>query len=190
LARGFWKGLRRGLKHIPDRLLHARRRRRALAWIAAASPQSVLFVCYGNVCRSPYAAAALERRLDGSGGGRAVASAGFARSGVPVPPEGVSAAARREIDLAEHRSAPVTADLLASAELVVVADPVYARLLRERFPPAPGAVIALGDLDPLPIDTRAIADPVERPEEVFDACYARIDRCVDQLARVLGVDGE
>jgi protein-tyrosine-phosphatase len=46
-------------------------------------------------------------------------------------------------------------------------------------------VIVLGDLDPEPITRRAIQDPVEQPASVFEESYARIDRCLRTLVRVM-----
>jgi hypothetical protein len=43
----------------------------------------------------------------------------------------------------------------------------------------------LGDLDPLPIATRTITDPWGRTADVFDLVFDRIDRCVDELVRVV-----
>src|SRR5205809_858865 len=53
----------RTLRHTPDRLLHARRRREARARLAARRPASVLVICHGNIWRSPFAAALLAREL-------------------------------------------------------------------------------------------------------------------------------
>jgi protein-tyrosine-phosphatase len=46
-------------------------------------------------------------------------------------------------------------------------------------------VLVLGDLDPLPIDRRAIRDPLNQPRAVFDASYDRIDRCLRELVAAL-----
>src|SRR5690606_19097979 len=46
--------LRSWLRHGPDRLLHRLRRRRAWSRLSARPVTSVLVVCHGNICRSPY----------------------------------------------------------------------------------------------------------------------------------------
>ena len=47
----------------------------------------------------------------------------------------------------------------------------------------------LGDLDPAPVTSRAIEDPVDQGPAVCDRAYARIERCVAELARaVAGVE--
>lgn len=116
-----------------------------------------------------------------------IRSAGFVRPGRSSPPEAVEAAGERGVDLERHRSAVLTAPLVQGADLVVVMDPGQAREIRRRY--GPGRTLALGDLDPGPVERRAIRDPVARPVEVFRDVYARIDRCLDELVRALGTSG-
>jgi protein-tyrosine-phosphatase len=174
------------LRHVPDQLLHASRRRAALAALAArGTPASVLVLCNGNLFRSPFAAAVLRRELDRRGLGAVhVESAGFTALGRPSPPHAVAAAARRGIDLTGHRSRPVIADVARAADLIVVMDAMQDRWMRERFGLTSRDVLLLGDVDPAPVMSRAIEDPVEQGPEVCDRVYARIERCVGALARV------
>lgn len=167
----------RHFRHTPDRLLHSIRRRRAMQDLRAEPPRSVLVLCLGNICRSPYAAASLARcALNGL----EVRSAGFLRSGRPSPETARSSAQRNGIDLSGHRSQQVTPALLEQADLVIVMDRGQRGRLREQFGRRTG-VLVLGDLDPEPIDTRTIRDPFDQSDEVFDQVYARIDRCVGTL---------
>ncbi|HKB47786.1 MAG TPA: hypothetical protein VKC57_08820, partial [Ktedonobacterales bacterium] len=109
------------LRGAPDRLLHPLRRRRALAALRRRSgPAAVLVVCHGNICRSPFAAGLLSRTLGPAG--MLVASAGFVGPGRVVPAEGSIAAARRGIDLSEHRSHLLTPVLAAEAQVIIVMD--------------------------------------------------------------------
>jgi len=173
----------RVLRHTPDRLLHARRRREARTRLAARRRDSVLVICHGNICRSPFAAALLARELEPYG--IPVASAGFIGAGRPAPQEAVAAAAAYDVDLLCHRSQPIRPDLVQGAGLIVVMDQTQRRAICSRFGRHPQDVVLLGDLDPAPIERRAIPDPVTRPLAEFEACYARIARCVQELVRVL-----
>ena len=176
----------RGLRHAPDRLLHRWRRRAATrALRERPSVRTVLVVCHGNICRSPFAAGLLARALGPAG--TLVASAGFVGPGRSAPAEGVIAAAHRSVDLSSHRSQLLTPVLAAEAQLIIVMDARQQRMVRERFGRAPCDVIILGDLDPEAIVTRAIHDPVELPLEAFEESYARIERCVDALVAALAL---
>jgi len=172
---------------MPDRLLHRSRRRAALAALRERRPPaSVLVLCNGNIFRSPFAAAVLQRELNVRGAGSIrVESAGFAAHGRPSPPHAVAAAARHGIDLAGHTSQLLVAPVARAADLIVVMEELQRRTICERFGRAARDVLLLGDLDPMPVTSRAIEDPVEQDQEVCDRAYARIARCVGELARAL-----
>jgi protein-tyrosine phosphatase len=149
-------------------------------------PASILVICSGNLFRSPFAAAVLRRELARQGGVTVrVESAGFTVHGRASPPQAVAAAARRGIDLREHRSQLAVAPLVRAADLIVVMEEGQRRSVCERFGRATRDVLLLGDFDPAPVMSRAIEDPVEQGLEVCDRAYARIERCVGDLARAL-----
>src|SRR5947207_952616 len=102
-----------------------------------------------------------------------------------APPEASAAAAAPDVDLSCHRSQPVLPGLVQGAGLIVVMDQTQRRAICSRFGRPPQDVVLLGDLDPAPIERRAIPDPVTRPLAEFETCYARIARCVQELVRVL-----
>jgi hypothetical protein len=66
-------------------------------------------------------------------------------------------------------------------------DPAQARAIRDRFGRPLRDILVLGDLDPAPLAARTIHDPVDQPLEMFEQSYARIERCVAELVRVLDV---
>jgi len=179
----------RTLRQMPDRLQHPLRRRRAVRAVAHGFvPRSVLFVCHGNICRSPFAAAAFRRALPEPLRTRIrVRSAGFIGRGRPAPAEALRVARRKGIDLAAHRSELVAAALISSADLIVVMDAQQRRAVHTRFGRRLDDIVVLGDFDPEPIETRAILDPIERPESAYEASYRRIERCVRVLADAVAV---
>ncbi len=147
---------------------------------------TVLFVCHGNICRSPYAAAAMRSRLPKPFQGViAVDSAGLMGPDRPSPPEAVEVAALRGVDLSRHRSKVLTPAIVGRADLICVMDRMQQRVVCAQYRRRPRSVILLGDLDSRPIRTRAIQDPVEQPKDVFREVYARIDRCIAQLTAAL-----
>jgi protein-tyrosine-phosphatase len=181
-------GLLSELRQISGRLLHASRRRAARAALGRARrpPESILCVCHGNIFRSPFAAAVLRRALDRAGlSGVRVESAGLIGAGRSVPRDAIAAAARRGIDLTRHTSQLALADLVRAADFVVAMDELQRRTVCERFGRWPRDVLLLGDFDPTAVTSRAIEDPVEQGPEVCERVYARIERCVGELARAL-----
>lgn len=160
------------------------RRRQAVSSLRAhARPGQVLFMCYGNICRSPFAEYVFRREMQHVQEGLFnTVSAGFIGPNRRSPPEALAAAQRTGIDLSEHRSRLVTAELARASALVVVMSAEQARAIRRLSGPEPPTILVLGDLDPLPIDARTIRDPWSESADVFDASYARIERCVRELA--------
>lgn len=172
------------VRRTPERLLHPLRRRKALqALRARPRPSTLLVVCHGNICRSPVAAALLRRELTALG--IDVRSAGFLGFNRPSPAEAVAAAQRHAVNLADHRSRLVTAQLARAVDVIVVMDATQRRLVCERFGRRPEDVFVLGDFDPEPVETRMIRDPLNESPAVFDRVYDRIARCVRELVTAL-----
>lgn len=173
----------KSIRHLPDRIRHAARRRAAIERLTNAAPWrgTVLFVCHGNVCRSPFAEVLFAQQMRAAGIATptgAVASAGFVGPGRPSPAEAIAAAARVGLDLTASRSKLLTAELVDQASLIVVMAAEQATRIQSTHAVDPAKLLVLGDLDPLPIATRSIRDPWKGSAEVFDKSYARIDRCI------------
>jgi protein-tyrosine phosphatase len=175
-----WRFLAQRARHSRDRLLHPWLRRLALRRVARRPrPAAVLFVCHGNICRSPYAAAAARRLLPSE---VAIESSGFVVPDRPAPPEAVAVAAEHGIDLSTHRSKLITLGHLRSADLVLVMDEEQRRRVADLRGSLAGRVVLLGDLDPEAVTERGVPDPLNQPIETFRTTYDRIDRCVSALS--------
>jgi protein-tyrosine-phosphatase len=178
---GVWQRLARTL---PGAV--ARQRQRARAQVARAVRDSsgrphVLFVCQGNICRSPFAAALLRARL-GDNGAVSVGSAGMMpQPGRPTPAFGLQAAAAAGIDLTAHRSAWLTREAAEAASLLVVFDEINRAAVFDRYPDLAVPVVRLDELG----QPGEIADPVDGGLEEFQRCYQRIAAGVAELARLL-----
>src|SRR5437763_427327 len=143
------------LRAATERALHPIRRRRALdALRQMPTPQRILVLCHGNVCRSPVAAAVLARELGDAD--IDVSSAGLARFRAAMPQQSMEAALRMGIDLEGHKSQLATHAMVAAADLVVVMEASHARVVRDYFGTPRRSLILLGDCDPAPIDRRSI----------------------------------
>jgi protein-tyrosine phosphatase len=169
-------------RNLPDRILHPRRHFAAHRRVSRMDrPRSILVVCHGNICRSPYLQAVLQRALPDI----AVSSAGFIGRDRRVPVISLEVSARRGIDLSRFRSQSLTPENVSRADLMIVMEPGQARYIERVFGVRPERLVIAGDLDPERGPTRAIRDPWMQSVHVFESSFDRLDRCAATLVTVL-----
>lgn len=109
---------------------------------------AVLFVCSANRFRSPLAEAALKKCLD-EDGCRAdweVSSAGlWTESGLPPIPKAIKAAEGMGLNVSNHRTRPITPELLSKSDLVIVMQASQREALQVEFPETAGKIILLSE---------------------------------------------
>lgn len=151
-------------------------------------PQSVLFVCHGNIMRSPMAAELFRARVATLDAAIGVASAGtWTSKGRPADPRAVAAARELGVSLETHRSQPVTPALIATSDLVCVMDYRNEVDVLTRFPGSARKTIMLGGLDASTSSGPMIPDPYSLGAEAVAECYQRLDTAVTALVRALGL---
>lgn len=80
---------------------------------------NIEFCCTGNQCRSVMAEAFARRGLAERGIDATVSSSGLLEAGHPAPDDVVAVMARRGIDVVDHRSRTIEAEVIAAASLVI-----------------------------------------------------------------------
>jgi protein-tyrosine-phosphatase/predicted ATP-grasp superfamily ATP-dependent carboligase len=166
------------------RLVPGEPARRARQVVAAArrapGTRRIVFVCQGNICRSPFAEALLRQKLGDAA--IEVASAGMMPwPDRPSPPPAIAAAAARGIDLAAHRSAWLSRTVADAASLLVVFDETNRAAVLDRYPDCAARLLRLGDLT----GAGAIADPWGGGPEAYDRAYDAIARAIGALDGLL-----
>jgi protein-tyrosine-phosphatase len=149
------------------------------------TPETVVFVCTGNTCRSPLAAALAARRWPD---GPVFLSAGLQASGAQPAAEAAQAvAAERGCDLGSHRSRRLDDELLASAGWLIgmtrshVAQ-LNALLARRPSGHRTGLRVGLLGRPNEDLASRAtpadeeVADPYGAPVETYRAVADQLDR--------------
>ena len=125
--------------------------------------QAVLFVCTGNLYRSPISAALFKALLAQDqpvASGWRIESAGtWAQANQSAPPEVIQVMAKRGLDLKSHRSRMVSAEILAGFDLILTMESGQKEALCIEFPQFAGRVFMLSEM----AGTRVtINDPVDR----------------------------
>lgn len=136
--------------------------------------QRLVFVCKGNICRSPYA----ECRARAMGL-ESVSMGLDALAGSAADTAAIEAGARRGIDLSGHRSTRFAANLIRPTDLVLGFEPWHLQAMQQ---PLEGAACqrALVGLWSSPCRPD-LGDPHARSARYFDICYGLIDSSVQYV---------
>ena len=139
-------------------------------------PRRLVFVCKGNICRSPYAEA---RARDI--GLRAISAGLEASDGQPADGHFSRVALTFGVDLSSHRSRNIADLELAPGDLLVAFEPTQAIELRGRYPTRGGPCVTLLGLFGRP-QAPYIHDPHGASDEYARSCVQKIDRALAALA--------
>ncbi len=142
--------------------------------------RNLLVICYGNICRSPFAAAWLRKKLAGI---VEVREGGYLpQQDRPTPEIAQNVTASLGVDLSEHRSRRFTDDDLDWADMVLCFDENNYDHLRQRFAGNVTKIWPLGTL--LAQKSPWIEDPYGSNADNYRRTYEAIRECCDLLVAV------
>jgi protein-tyrosine phosphatase len=146
----------------------------------------VLFVCDGNICRSPMAAEYLRHRAVREGLSHLVVdSAGLLGiEGAPAAPLSVVIARDAGLDLTRHKSRGITITDARTADLVIAMTLAQLETLARRYSEGGQRRLLLRAFEDGPTPRGGapeLDDPVAGPIEGYSDAFAIIRRCVDHL---------
>jgi len=150
----------------------------------------VLFVCSGNICRSPMAAEYCRRRAAEVGlDGLVVDSAGtLGIEDEPAADDARQVMAEIGVDLSRHRSKGIRPEDLRSTDYTIVMERRHLRYLSQHHPHATDRRLLLRSFeeasDPHPY-APDLKDPIGLPIESFRELVPLVSRCVDHLVAFL-----
>jgi protein-tyrosine phosphatase len=152
---------------------------------------SVLFVCLGNICRSPLAEAAFRAEAERLGLDVEIDSAGTGdwHVGYPPDPRAAAVAARNGIDISHLRARQVGPQDFRRFDYIVALDTHNLSDLERIKPPGAKAELSLL-LDHVEgREGQAVADPYYGDDGHFEAAWAEVSEAARALARRVAARG-
>ena len=148
--------------------------------------KTILFICTGNVCRSPMAEALFRRAAAGRGEFRVFSAGLGAVDG--QPPTAHSVAAMRELgmDISGQRSRMLTTDLVRQADYIFGMTHSHVDAIALLYPPAAEKTFLLREFDDtLEEFEKDISDPIGGTYEVYEDCRDQIEQGIASLLKFM-----
>ena len=148
--------------------------------------KNILFVCTGNVCRSPMAEGILRQAIQGRGGYE-VRSAGLgAVEGQPPSPFAVQAVKELGIEIGSLRSRTLTPELVQQADYIFGMTHSHVDTVLLLYPQAAEKTFLLREFDDtLNLFEKDISDPIGGSYNTYLICRDQIEQGIASLLRFI-----
>src|SRR5580765_8420762 len=148
--------------------------------------KTVLFVCTGNVCRSPMAEGLFRHAVEGRGQYRVISAGLGAMEGQPPSPHAVQAVKELGIDISGLRSRMLTPELVHHADYIFGMTHSHVDTVMLLYPQAAEKTFLLREFDET-LDTfeKDISDPIGGSFEVYLNCRDQIEQGIVSVLRFL-----
>lgn len=151
--------------------------------------KTILLVCTGNSCRSVMAAGLLEKLLKGKGDYKIITAGTAAIKGMRPTTEAIQVMSEQNINVSAHISQPLSDEIIAEADLILVMEKRHKENILSRLPQAKDKVHLLSEFGRQELEDKLvdpdIPDPIGKPLEfyrkVFDMIREGIGRTVKKL---------
>lgn len=155
-------------------------------------PTRVLFVCLGNICRSPLAEGIFRHLAEGAGLGAAFevdsAGTGHWHAGERPDPRARDVAKKNNVDLDQQRARQFSPDDFETFDHILAMDRQNLDDLLRRKPAEARADLRLLRTHD-PEGGHDVPDPYYGGRRGFDDVYGLIERCCRELLTTLRTDG-
>ncbi len=148
--------------------------------------KTFLFVCTGNICRSPMAEGLFRHATQGRTDYRAISAGLGAADGLPPSTYSVQAMRELGVDISRQRSQMLTADLVKQADYILGMTHSHVDTITLLYPQAAEKTFLLREfdetLDPYEKD---ISDPIGGSYDIYLNCRDQIEQGIASLLRFI-----
>lgn len=148
--------------------------------------KSVIFICTGNICRSPMAEALFKDKVQEHQLDVNVSSAGLgALVNYPADKMAIQLMNQKQIDISNHRARQLTKEIVAENELIITMTQQQKQELENRFPQSLGRVFRIAEQEGFDV-----VDPFKRPEIIFQQSLAQIEYGLEHWYKMYALEEE
>src|SRR5437763_9848127 len=148
--------------------------------------KTVLFVCTGNVCRSPMAEGIFRHAVKDRGSYRVVSAGLGAIDGQPPSYHAVQAVRELGIDISGQRSRMLTPDLIEEADYIFGMTHSHIDTVMMMYPHASEKTFLLREFDEtLDLFEKDISDPIGGSYDIYVNCRDQIEQGIASLLRFI-----
>lgn len=151
-----------------------------------SAPGHILVVCTANICRSPMGEGLIRHALAAEAEplkSLKVISAGVAaREDVEISENSVVALKKVGIDMADHRSQPVTQKLLDDALLVICMTESHRAMIQLQAEPPPKELRLFREFMPREAE-KEVPDPYGGPLKLYEICRDELVEAVPYIVK-------
>ena len=148
--------------------------------------KTILFVCTGNVCRSPMAEGLFRHAARGRGDFCVLSAGVGAIEGQPPSAYAVQALKELGIDISQQRSRMLTADVVNQADYIFGMTHGHVDAINLLYPQAAEKTFLLREFDEtLDVFEKDISDPIGGSYEVYLDCRDQIEQGIASLLKFI-----
>ncbi len=148
--------------------------------------KTILFVCTGNVCRSPMAEALMDKLARARGDIRCVSAGIGALDGQPATDTAVEVMNELGVNLQHHRSLALRAGMIEQADYVFTMTQQQQDVLHALYPEAAEKIFLLCEFQDLSVgENRDIADPIGASVDVYRRTRDQIREALPSMLEMI-----